>query len=114
MSFSANLQIRHDWSKVYLVTSQSEVVCSPAPESVLYRSAETLEERESCNRTPHLFLAYVFNTSDEREVKSNTETVLQEQRRTTAVQLPFRNNRHSITEKISFIHVVCGEDHCPA
>lgn len=63
---------------------------------------------------PHLFLSPVFNAPDECEVKPNTKAVLQEQRRTAAVQLPFRYNRHSITEKISFIHVVGGEDHCPA
>lgn len=66
-----------------------------------------------CKRL-HLFLAYVFNPADECEVKSNTEAVLQEERRTAAVQLTFRYNCNSVTEKISFIHVVGGENDRPA
>lgn len=60
----------------------------------------------------YLFLANVFDPADEGEVEAHTEAVLEEEGRSTAVQLPFGDDGDPVAEEIGFVHVMCREDHC--
>lgn len=56
----------------------------------------------------------LFNAPHQSEVETSAQTVLQEQRRAAAVQTTLRDDGHTVTQQVSFIHVVCGQDHCTA
>lgn len=62
----------------------------------------------------HLLLPQVPHLTDERQVEADAETVLEEKRRSAAVQLPFGDDGDAVAQEVGFIHVMSGEDHCPA
>lgn len=61
----------------------------------------------------HLLFPQVPHPTDECQVEAGPETVLEEKRRSAAVQLPFGDDGDAIAQKVGFIHVMSGENHCP-
>lgn len=60
----------------------------------------------------HLLLPQFPHPTDECQVEADSETVLEEKRRSAAVQLPFGDDGDAVAQKVSFIHVMSGENHC--
>lgn len=61
----------------------------------------------------HLLLPQVPHPTNECQVEADSETVLEEKRCSTAVQLPSGDDGDAVAQKVSFIHVMSGENHCP-
>lgn len=54
----------------------------------------------------------MFHSAYNSEIEASTKTVLEEDGGTTAVEAALRDDSHSVTEQVGFIHVVGGHDHC--
>lgn len=62
----------------------------------------------------HLLLPQILHPAHERQVEADPEAVLEEERRSAAVQLPFGDDGDAVAEEVSLIHVMGGENHRPA
>lgn len=71
-------------------------------------------QRVSTGLRSHLLLPQVLHPADECQVEADPETVLEEKRRSTAVQLPFGDDGDAVAQEVGFIHVMSGENDCPA
>lgn len=53
----------------------------------------------------------MFHSPHNSEIEASTKTVLKEDGGTAAVEAALRDDSHSVTEQVGFIHVVGGHDH---
>lgn len=62
----------------------------------------------------HLFpVLCLLHASHQRQVEAHAEAVLEEERRAAAVQLALGDDGHAVTQEVSLVHVMGGQNHCP-
>lgn len=62
----------------------------------------------------YLLLLEILYPADKCQIETNSETVLEEEGGSAAVELSFGDDGDTVTQQISFVHVMSGQDHCPA
>lgn len=70
--------------------------------------------RPSTGLRSHLLLPQILHPADKCQVEADPEAVLEEERRSAAVQLPFGDDGDAVAQEVGLIHVMSGENHCPA
>lgn len=89
--------------------AQSQSFCRKQDKSVNGSAVQ----QASTRLQSHLLLPQVPHPTNECQVEADSETVLEEKWRSAAVQLPFGDDGDAVAQKVSFIHVMSGENHCP-
>lgn len=65
-------------------------------------------------KMPHLAFPQVSYAAHQRQIEAHPEAVLEEQGGSTAVELSFRDDGDAIAEQVRLVHVMGGQDDCPA
>lgn len=63
---------------------------------------------------PHLLLLEILHAAHQRQVEPNPKAVLEEKRRTAAVQLTLGDDGDAVAQQVSLVHVVSAQDHSPS
>lgn len=64
--------------------------------------------------SPHLLILHVFHATHQGQIETNSKTALEEEGWPTAVQLTFGKDGDPVTQEVSLVHVMGGQDHSTA
>lgn len=65
-------------------------------------------------RLPHLLLLDVLHPTHQRQIEADPKAVLEEERRSAAVQLTLGDDGDAVAQQVGLVHVVRGQDHSPS
>ncbi len=63
---------------------------------------------------PHLLLLEILHPAYECQIETDSEAVLEEEGGSATVELSFGDDGDAVTQQVGLVHVVSGQNHCPA